>query len=254
MTDTPLRLIARLDIKGDWLIKGINLEGIRRVGDPAERARDYYTQGIDEILFMDTVASLYGRSHIVQVLRRTAAEVFVPLTVGGGVRSAGDAQKLIRSGADKVAVNSAAVERPQLLGDISREFGRQAVVLSIEALRRSDTHWEVMTNHGRQATGLDCVAWAIEAQRLGAGEILVTSVDRDGTKQGFDLDLMKAINTAVPCPVIASGGLGVPSDIAELLSATDVGAVAVGTALHFEQYQVSDLRAVVPTSRQARRR
>ena len=177
------RLIARLDVKGENLIKGVHLEGLRVIGPPEQYAKAYYEQGADEIIYMDIVASLYGRSNLVHIVRRTAHNVFVPITVGGGVRSVADAESLLRAGADKVAINSAVVRNPALISDVARRFGSQCMVLSIEAKRQNEGGWEVYTDCGRERTGLDAVAWAVRGVSLGAGEILVTSIDKEGTQE-----------------------------------------------------------------------
>src|SRR6185437_12546090 len=185
-----VRLIARLDIKAPNLIKGIHLEGLRVIGDPNVYARRYYEQGADELIYMDIVASLYERNSLTDIVEKATRNVFVPLTVGGGVRSVEDARKLLASGADKVGINTAAVRRPALIAEIAQRFGSQAVVLSIEAKRSSPGHWEAYTDNGREHTGLDVVAWAKRATELGAGEILLTSVDQEGTRKGLDVALV----------------------------------------------------------------
>jgi cyclase len=247
-----LRLIARLDIKGPNLIKGIHLEGLRVVGDPQAFAREYYQAGADELLYMDTVASLYGRNNLTEVVRTTAENIFIPLTVGGGVRGLEDVDRLLRSGADKVAINTAATARPALLGEIARRFGSQCLVLSIEAKRRADGlrsgsdprgGWEAYTDNGREHTGLDVVEWARRAVDLGVGEILLTSVDREGTRKGFDLALVKAVATAVPIPVIASGGMGRIEHLLEVVREGRADAVAMADMLHYRRMGLADIRA-----------
>lgn len=240
--DFPVRLIARLDIKGANLIKGIHLEGLRRIGDPRHHARRYYEGGIDELLYMDSVASLYGRNNLTSLVAETAAEVFVPVAVGGGVRSVDDARTLLRNGADKVVVNTAAVACPTLIGDIARQFGRQAMVLSVEAKRRADGGWEAYTDNGREHTGLDVVDWVHRGAALGAGEILVTSVDQEGTRRGFDCDLIAAVAAAVPVPVIAAGGMGDPDHLAAVVAA-GADAVAMADILHYDRMTVAAVRA-----------
>ena len=180
------RLISRLDVKGPNLIKGVHLEGLRVIGDPNEYALRYYNQGVDEIIYMDTVASLYGRNNLHEIVQKTANNVYVPITVGGGIRSIDDVKLLLRCGAEKVAVNTAAVKRPELITEISRKFGSQCMVLSIEAKKKKDGKWEVYTENGRQSTGVDVIEWALEAEKREAGEVLLTSVDNEGTKKGFD--------------------------------------------------------------------
>jgi cyclase len=239
---SAFRVIARLDIKGRNLIKGIHLEGLRVMGDPNVFARRYYEAGIDELLYMDNVASLYGRNSLDDVIAHTTKENFVPLTVGGGIRSVADAHRILRAGADKVAVNTAAVERPQLLGDIADDFGAQCVVLSIEAKRQGEG-WDVLTDNGRERTGRAVLDWVVEGVERGAGEVLLTSVDRDGTGNGFDIELVAAVARAVRVPVIASGGLGAPSDLADLVAATSCSAAAVAGALHYDRVSIADLKA-----------
>ena len=237
-----VRLIARLDIKGPNLIKGVHLEGLRVIGDPQEYARRYYEQGADELIYMDIVASLYGRSKLTEIVRRAAHEVFVPMTVGGGVRSVDDVRDLLRAGADKVAINSAAVRRPELVTEVSRRFGSQCVVLSIEAKQQTPGHWEVYTDCGRERSGIDALQWARLGVQLGAGEILVTSIDREGTRKGFDLALVRSIADAVSVPVIASGGYGEPHHLLDVLRQGTADAVAVADALHYGRTTLSELR------------
>jgi cyclase len=236
-----IRLIARLDVKGPNLIKGVHLEGLRVVGDPNLFARRYYEAGIDELIYMDVVASLYERNSLSDIVRRTAEDVFVPLTVGGGVRSVADVELLLRSGADKVAVNTAAVARPQLIAEIAGRFGAQCMVLSIEA-KQDGPRWEAYTDNGREHTGLDAVEWAIRGTELGAGEILVTSVDREGTRRGFDVQLVRTIATTVAVPVIASGGLGTVDHLVEVVERGAADAVAVADALHYDRVPLAAMR------------
>ena len=236
-----VRLIARLDVKGRNLIKGVHLEGLRIIGDPQEFARRYYEQGADEVLYMDIVASLYGRSNLTDIVRRTAHDVFVPMTVGGGVRSIEDVKALLRAGADKVAINTAAVRRPELISEVSRRFGSQCMVLSIEAKRQGQRHWEVYTDCGRERSGVDAIEWARKGVELGAGEILITSIDMEGTRKGFDCELTKAISAVVNVPVIASGGYGQNDHIRQVVGA-GVDAVAFADALHYQRTTIQDLR------------
>jgi cyclase len=236
-----IRLIARLDVKGPNLIKGVHLEGLRVVGDPNVFARRYYDAGIDELIYMDVVASLYGRNNLTDIVRRTAEDVFVPLTVGGGVRSVEDVELLLRSGADKVAVNTAAVARPELIREIAGRFGSQCMVLSIEA-KQDGPRWEAYTDNGREHTGLDAVEWASRGAELGAGEILLTSVDREGTRSGFDLELVHAVATAVDIPVIASGGMGTIEHVVDVVERGAADAVAIADALHYDRVDLGDIR------------
>ena len=237
-----VRLIARLDIKGPNLIKGIHLEGLRVVGDPQEYARRYYEAGADELVYMDIVASLYGRNSLTDIIKRAAEDIFIPMTVGGGVRSVEDAKQLLRAGADKVAVNTAAVGRPELVTEISRRFGSQCMVLSIEAKRVSDGTWEAYTDNGRERTGLDVVAWAKKGCELGAGEIMLTSVDREGTRKGFDIELVRAVASQVPIPVIASGGMGALEHMVDVVNVGRADAVAMADVLHYRRLEMSQIR------------
>jgi cyclase len=238
-----VRLIARLDIKGPNLIKGVHLEGLRVVGSPEDYARRYYEEGADELIYMDTVASLYGRNNLTDIVRTAARHIFVPLTVGGGVRSVEDAKTLLRAGADKVALNTAAVARPELITELAQRFGSQCVVLSIEAKRVADGKWEAYTDNGREKTGLDAVEWAQRGQALGAGEILLTSVDREGTRKGFDVELVAAVSPRVGIPVIASGGMGKPDDLIAVVERGRADAVAMADVLHYKRCSLADIRA-----------
>jgi cyclase len=241
LSELARRVIARLDIKAPNLVKGIQLEGLRVIGDPAEHALRYYREGADELLYIDIVASLYQRNSLADLVARTAEEIFVPLTVGGGVRSLDDIKSLLRAGADKVAINTAAVRRPELLTEAARAFGAQCIVVSIEAKQRKQGGWEAYTDNGRERTGLDAVTWAREAVERGAGEILLTSVDREGTRKGFDIDLIGAIAAGATVPVIACGGAG---DIEHVSSALKAGAdaVAVASLLHYKIETVGSLK------------
>jgi cyclase len=237
-----IRLIARLDIKGPNLIKGVQLEGLRVMGDPEEFATRYYQQGADEILYMDIVASLYGRNNLTEIVRHSAQNIFVPLTVGGGVRSQEDVNTLLRAGADKVAINTAAIKRPDLIREVSRRFGSQCMVLSIEAKSVGEGLWEAYTDNGRETTGLDVVQWAIRGAELGAGEIMLTSVDKEGTRKGFDCELVKAVSTAVSIPVIASGGMGSTDHLIDVVKNGHADAVAMADILHYNRMQLPQIR------------
>lgn len=237
-----IRLIPRLDIKGPNLIKGIHLEGLRVVGDPQEHARRYYEQGADELIYIDIVASLYGRNSLRDIVSRTARDVFIPLTVGGGVRSVDDVKELLRAGADKVAINTAAVQRPQLITEVSRAFGSQCMVLSIEAKKIGGDKWEVFTDNGRERTGRDVEEWVIQATELGAGEILLTSVDQEGTRKGFDIDLIKKVTSVTKVPVIASGGMGQVEHLVEVCERGHADAVAMAYVLHYDRLSLRDIR------------
>ncbi|AMP91772.1 TPA: imidazole glycerol phosphate synthase subunit HisF [Legionella pneumophila] len=237
-----IRLIARLDIKGPNLIKGVHLEGLRVVGNPNEYAMSYYAQGADELIYMDTVASLYGRNNLSEIVKNTAENVFVPITVGGGIRSVDDVKQLLRCGADKVAVNTAATKNPALISDIARRFGSQCMVLSIEAKRDTNGRWEVMTDNGREHTGMDVVDWARNGEEFGAGEILLTSIDQEGTRKGFDLELVKQVSEAVSIPVIASGGMGCLDDLVDVVRSANADAVAMADVLHYKRLSLSEIR------------
>lgn len=230
------RIIPRLDIKGPNVIKGINFEGLRIVGKPAELARKY-AEDADELLYIDAVASLYGRNALAPMLEEATRDVFIPITVGGGIRSRADVKRLLDAGADKVAINTAGLNNPGLLSDLAGHYGSQAIVVSIEAKRVAGGKWECFTDNGRQATGKCVRAWAEEAVERGVGEILLTSIDRDGTRKGFDLDLIEAIQ--VPVPVIVGGGFGRLEDLATV---KDAHGIAIGTALHYNVVTVAQLR------------
>lgn len=239
-----LRVIARLDIKSPNLIKGIHLEGLRVMGDPEAHAERYYKAGIDELIYMDIVASLYGRNNLTELVRKTARNVFVPMTVGGGIRSVEDVRDLLRAGADKVAINTAAILNPQLITDVARRFGSQCVVLSVEAKRMGD-NWEAYTNNGREHTGRKVMEWVTEAVERGAGEVLLTSVDREGTRKGYDIDLVRLVADAVPVPVIASGGMGTPQHLIDVVREGHADAVAIADALHYKRHCLDDIRTTL---------
>jgi cyclase len=237
-----IRFIVRLDVKGPNLVKGIQLEGLRKIGDPNFYARKYYEQGADEIIYMDIVASLYNRNSLSDIVRRTTQDVFVPITAGGGIRSTDDVKEILRSGADKVAINTAALKRPELIGEISQKFGSQCMVLSIEAKKTGPGKWEAYYDNGREKTGVDVVEWAKKGYELGAGEILLTSVDREGTEKGFDWELVRAVSSAVPLPVIAGGGMGKPEDLVQVILEGQADAVAIASVLHYEKTSVMQLK------------
>ena len=238
-----VRLIARLDIKGPNLIKGIKLEGLRVIGSPSEYALKYYQQGIDEFIYMDSVASLYGRNHLSDIISQAAKDIFVPITVGGGIRSIDDATDILRAGADKVAINTAAIARPEIIREIAQRFGSQCMVLSIEAKKISEGKWEAFTDNGREHTGLDVLEWVKKGVCLGAGEILLTSVDQEGTKKGFDVELVRRVTAEVAVPVIASGGMGNVKDMVEVVRNGGADAVAMADILHYNRDTISSLRA-----------
>jgi len=242
-----VRLIPRLDIKGPNLIKGVHLEGLRVVGDPQVYARHYYAHGADELIYMDIVASLYGRNSLHDIVSRTARDVFVPLTVGGGIRSVEDVRDLLRAGADKVAINTAAVARPQLITEVARAFGSQCMVLSIEAKKIGNGRWEVFTDNGRERTGRDVVEWVKQATQLGIGEVLLTSVDQEGTRKGFDVALVRAVSAATQVPVIASGGMGSVAHLVDVCVQGQADAVAIADVLHYNRLSLDAIRAQTRT-------
>ena len=238
-----VRLIPRLDVKAPNLIKAVHLEGLRKIGDPNVYAKKYYESGADEILYMDAVASLYGRNSLLDIIERSTRDVFVPITVGGGIRTVTDVADALKAGADKVAINTAAVRRPELISEAAGTFGSQCIVLSIEAKQVGVNRWEAYTDGGREHSGLDVVEWANRGVALGAGEILVTSIDREGTRRGFDIQLTLAIARAVKVPVIASGGMGTPAHLVEVIREGGADAVAMADILHFNRMTLSDIRA-----------
>ncbi len=204
----------------------------------------YYNQGVDELIYMDCVASLYGRNHLGDIVRSAADNIFVPMTVGGGIRSVEDATQILRAGADKVAANTAAVANPELISAIARRFGSQCMVLSIEAKQVGSDRWEVYTDNGRERTGLDVIEWAKRGVAMGAGEVLLTSVDREGTRKGFDIALVRAVTAEVAVPVIASGGMGKPEDLLEVVREGGADAVAMADILHYKRAEIGDIRTV----------
>lgn len=240
---TNVRLIARLDVKGPNLIKGIHLEGLRVIGAPNEFALDYYRQGADELIYMDVVASLYGRNHLGKTIENAARDIFIPLTVGGGIRSIENVRDILRSGADKVAINTGAVANPGLITNVARQFGSQCMVISIEAKKIADDHWEVYTDNGRERTGLDVVEWVKLCVSNGAGEVLLTSVDREGTRKGFDINLVKAVSSTINVPVIASGGMGEYKDLLTVVNEGGADAVAMADIIHYRRAEIGDIRA-----------
>lgn len=237
-----VRLIPRLDIKGPNLIKGIHLEGLRVLGDPQVFAQMYYEQGADELIYMDIVASLYGRNNLTDIVRRTTENVFIPLTIGGGLRTVEDVREILRAGADKVAINTAATKNPQLISEVAMKFGSQCMVLSIEAKRAAPGRWEAYVDNGREHTGLDVVEWAVRGVSLGAGEILLTSVDQEGTQRGFDLELIRQVSEAVSVPVIASGGMGSLEHFQDVVTKGKADAVAMAHVLHYKKTNLLELR------------
>lgn len=237
------RVIPCLDVTDGRVVKGTNFVDLRDAGDPVELAARYDVEGADELVFLDITASSDGRETMVDVVRRTADQVFIPLTVGGGVRSVVDARRMLRAGADKVSVNTAAVQNPQLIAEIAAEFGSQCVVCAIDAKRRDDgKSFEVFLHGGRTPTGIDAIEWAARAVELGAGEILLTSMDRDGTKEGFDLALTRAVADAVSVPVIASGGVGTLDHLVEGVIDGGADAVLAASIFHFREYTIAEAK------------
>jgi len=241
------RVIPCLDVKAGRVVKGVNFVGLRDAGDPVELAARYDAEGADELVFLDITASSDGRDTMVDVVARTAEQVFIPFTVGGGIRGVEDARLMLRSGADKVSVNTSAVERPELIGEISVEFGAQCVVCAIDARRVVGERpaWEVFVHGGRTPTGHDALTWAVEAERRGAGEILLTSMDRDGTKAGYDLELTRAVADAVGIPVIASGGVGTLEHLVEGVLVGGADAVLAASIFHFDEHEIAAAKALM---------
>jgi cyclase len=229
-----IRIIPRLDIKGPNLVKGIQLEGIRVLGKPEEFAFWYYLNGADELLYIDVVASLYGRNSLSEIVQRTSKDIFIPLTVGGGLRSLDDIRGALKSGADKVALNTAAIRNPDLIEEASRRFGSSTIVVSIEAKKMVDGSYEAYIDNGRERTGLDVFEWSQRATELGAGEILITSIDREGTGKGFDLDLIRQIAENVSIPVIACGGAGTRDHVLNVITRGKADAVCIASMFHYD--------------------
>jgi cyclase len=236
------RIIPCLDVTGGRVVKGVNFVGLRDAGDPIELAESYNTQGADELVFLDITASSDARGIMADVVARTARKVFIPLTVGGGIRSVADARKILLSGADKVSINTAAVRRPALITELSEEFGAQAVVLAIDARRNPSGTWNVFTRGGRDAEGMDAVEWAREGETRGAGEILLTSMDTDGVQTGFDCELTRTVSRATHIPVIASGGAGGPEDFGRVLTEGEADAALAASIFHYGTYTVGELK------------
>ncbi|RQO34694.1 imidazole glycerol phosphate synthase subunit HisF [Herminiimonas sp. KBW02] len=236
------RIIPCLDVTAGRVVKGVNFLELRDAGDPIEIARRYDEQGADEITFLDITATSDGRDLILDIIESVASQVFIPLTVGGGVRAVDDVRRLLNAGADKVGINSSAISNPQLVFDASQKYGSQCIVVAIDAKKASDGRWEVYTHGGRKATGLDAVEWAKKMQSLGAGEILLTSMDRDGTKIGFDLDLTRAVSDAISIPVIASGGVGGLQDLADGVKVGRADAVLAASIFHYGQHTVQEAK------------
>ena len=241
-----IRLIARLDVKGPNVIKGVHLECLRIVGQPDELAKRYYEEGADELLYLDTVASLYGRENLVDIVARASRHLFIPLTAGGGIRSLANIRSLLRAGADKVAINTWAIKNPEFITAAARSFGSQCIVGSIEAKKIEPHRWEAYAENGREPTGRNVLEWAQELETRGAGELLVTSIDQEGTRKGFDIELMNTVADKVSIPVIASGGAGTKEHVREIAHSAPIDAVAVASLLHYHEETIANLKKQLP--------
>jgi len=236
------RIVARLDVKSNFLIKGVRFEGLRKIGDPASAALKYYEDGIDEIFLVDNVASLYGRNHLGSLLEEVARDVFVPLTVGGGIRNLGDAEELFGLGADKIAINTASFSNPSLITEVANKFGSQAVVGSVQA-QRTLGGWECLVEQGRDRTGVSVIERVQQLTNLGAGELLVTSVDNDGVQRGFDAELAEVVAATSTLPVVIGGGCGGIDDVLEMVKIEKLSGLALASALHFDIVNLGELKA-----------
>jgi cyclase len=236
-----IRLIARLDVKNEYVIKGIHLEGLRKVGNPNELAKKYYEAGIDEIVFMDAVASLYERNNLFHIIEKACKEVFIPITIGGGIRSIHDIEKALKAGADKIALNTQAIKTPNLIKEASRIYGSQCIIGSIETKRRGNL-WEAYTDNGREETGINAVDWARQLEDLGAGELMITSIDQEGTKKGFDEAFAYQVTSKVSIPVIVSGGAGNMNHIKTLCENTQASAVAIASIIHYNTLTIPEIK------------
>jgi len=229
-----IRVIPRLDIKGPNLVKGIHLEGLRVLGKPESFAKYYYENGADELIFQDVVASLYERNSLHDIISRTAKDIFIPLTVGGGIRTIDDIKQVLRAGADKVSINTAAIKNPEFIKEASLKFGSSTIVIAIEAIKQSDGTYQAFVDNGREQTGVEVVSWAQQVEELGAGEIVITSVDKEGTGNGFDIDLIKDISNKVNIPLVVHGGAGNRQDVLNVLTQTDADAVCAASIFHYD--------------------
>ena len=235
-----IRIIPRLDIKGPNLVKGIHLEGLRVLGKPEDFAQLYYEQGADELIYQDTVASLYQRNSLTEIVTRTAANIFVPLTVGGGIRTLGDINSVLRAGADKVSINTAAIAKPNFINEGSRVFGSSTIVVAVEAIQQPDGTYMAFTGNGREYTGVEVLSWVREAEERGAGEILLTSIDKEGTGSGFDLELIQMVSKVITIPLIAHGGASCVSHVKDVFSQAGADAVALASVLHYAALNRND--------------
>jgi cyclase len=238
------RIIARIDVKNEFVIKGINLEGLRKIGDPIDLAKKYYEQGIDEIVFMDAVASLYDRNNLMNIIESACKDVFIPITIGGGIRSIGDIELALKSGADKITLNTQAIKNSIFIKEASRIFGSQCIVGSIEA-KRNGNSWEAYINNGREQTNIDAIDWACKLEDLGIGELLITSVDKEGTKKGFDFDLIDKISQKMNIPIIVSGGAGNLKHITEVFKFEQISAVALASVLHYNINSIQEIKNAI---------
>lgn len=229
-----VRIIPRLDIKGPNLVKGIHLEGLRVLGSPEKFAEYYYKNGADELMYMDIVASLYGRNSLIDIIKKTAAKIFIPMTVGGGLRTLEDIKNALRAGADKVSINTMAIKNPEIIKEAAKKFGSSTVVVSIEAIKQPSGEYHAFIENGRQATNVEVFSWAKRVEQLGAGEILLTSVDREGTGMGYDTELTKRVAESVSIPVIANGGAGGAKDVEKVIKDGKADAVALASVLHYD--------------------
>lgn len=237
-----VRVIPRLDIKGPNLVKGIHLEGLRVLGKPSDFAKYYYEQGADELMFMDVVASLYERNSLHDIISETVKKIFIPITVGGGLRTISDIKEVLRVGADKVCLNTAAIKNPQLIKDASRMFGSSTIVVAIEAIKESEGKYLAYTDNGREYTGVDVFEWAQKVNELGAGEIVITSVDKEGTGQGYDAELISKISSLVSIPVIAHGGAGKKQDVVDVLKTAQPSAVMISSLFHYDYIKENETK------------
>lgn len=231
-----VRIIPKLDIKGPNLVKGIHLEGLRVLGKPEDFAKYYFNEGADELLYMDVVASLYERNSLQDIIKKTAEEIFIPLTVGGGIRTIDDIRSVLRTGADKVSLNTAAIKNPDLIKEASKIFGSSTITISIEAIKQADGSYLAYTDNGREYTGVEVLSWAKRVESLGAGEIVLTSIDKEGTGEGFDIELTKLVSKSVSIPVVACGGAGSADDMYQVIKA-GADAVIIASILHYEYIQ-----------------
>ena len=240
----PTRIISRLDIKGDDVIKSMNLEGLKKVGKPNELSKKYYKEGIDEILMIDTVATLYGRNNLHKIIKKATESIFVPITVGGGIRSLEDAEKMFKSGADKIAINSQAVKNPNFLKELKNIYGSQSLVVSIET-KKINNQYEVFITNGRDRANINLLDWIKKCQDFGAGEILLTSIDKEGTGKGLDLELLKFVQNIVEIPIIFSGGVGNINHIIEALKFKNLDALAIAKTLHYNQLNINEIKKII---------